>query len=261
MGTEYKLFANEVNFKKYLASLSWVADLDSRYKVLPTQSKIADYYIEGIAVIELKTIKKDAREKIEKYVGIELNKNAEKGEFPILYGEKLISIDLYAAVCSEQSSFEKKVAQYYFRTIERLLRNANKQIESSLQQNDISSESCGVVIIIFEGDDYYDPNSIAGLVSAMMMSGGRGIESKIPYINSVVLLQESFKIAESNLGQTIIPSITIHNSAAPVKKTTEVMKSALSYLINSYSQYCGIFPIFIDNDDQRIDLGLTLIKK
>ena len=42
MGTGYKLFANEVNFKKYLASLSWVEDLDSRYKGLPTQSKIAD---------------------------------------------------------------------------------------------------------------------------------------------------------------------------------------------------------------------------
>lgn len=261
MGTGYKLFANEVNFKKYLASLSWVEDLDSRYKGLPTQSKIADYYIEGIAVIELKTIKKDAREKIENYLDRELNENAEKGQFPILYGKKLISMDLYAAMCSEQRSFEKKVAQYYFRKIEGLLRNANRQVKSSLQQNDISSESCGVVIIIFEGDDYYDPNTIAGLVSSMMMSEGSGIESKIPYIDSVVLLQESFEIAKSDLGQTIIPYITIHNSAAPVKKTTERMKSALSYLINRYSQYCGISPIFIDKDDQHIDLGLTSIKK
>lgn len=159
---EYRELLSENNFKEFMKHYSVFEELDEQH--IPNGIRIADYMVRDKIVIELKTIKKDPKSKLENY----FHEIMERDDFPQIYGElnfrKIVSLMPDSDRLIKQ--FEKKA----FSQIEGVFRSAKEQINSTIKHFNMVDDTCGALILINELGDFFEPEELIDYIQSLLCS-------------------------------------------------------------------------------------------
>ncbi|MEH0092551.1 hypothetical protein V6235_05935 [Vibrio metschnikovii] len=110
-------FSNEDNFKSFMAQYEPIEDLDEMEEKFPDGTKIADYTIRDVVVIELKTLKEDPTQRMENY----FHEVMKRPDFPAIYGE--LNFRRVVSLLPDGERVIRKFEQKTFRQIETIMRS------------------------------------------------------------------------------------------------------------------------------------------
>ncbi len=223
-------FSNESNFKSFMAQYPPIEDLDDIEKKFPDGTKIADYAIRDVLVIELKTLKKDPTKKMENF----FHEIMKRPDFPAIYGE--LNFRRVVSLLPDGEKQIRKFETVAFRQIESIMSRANKQIISTIDNLKMDSQTAGVLLIINELADFFEPDVLVAYISKMLGSES-GSKLRFSHINHVILVQDTHKVKDTPLGDIVIPIYDITNDNISLNEVTKQSDLALNELIKSYSYF------------------------
>lgn len=223
-------FSNENNFKSFMAQYALIEDLDDIEEKFPDGTKIADYAIRDVVVIELKTLKEDPTEKMENL----FNEIIKRPDFPAIYGE--LNFRRVVSLLPDGEKQIRKFETVAFRQIESIMSKANKQVISTIEHLKMDSKTAGTLIIINEFAEFFEPDVLVGYIRKML---GTKSENgfRFSHINHVILIQDTHKVKDSNQGEIAIPIYDILNDNIVQNDVTKQAGIALSELIKNYSHF------------------------
>ncbi len=256
MQDDYPKFATEENFKKFVSYLKEVIDLDKIAKDSLITEKIADYLIENLLVIELKTLKSNPENKVINFAQNKMDEINHAEGFPVFYGQH--NFRKVAQILPDGEKLENKIDNLYFRQIEGVMKKANDQIKSTIDNLDMIPNSYGVLIIINEKADFYQPEVLAGYICRELLRINREGNPRYLNIHQVAFIQSSYKM-NSNDGTTLIPCHFIKNS---LLVDTELSKKAEEVMRSFWSEFARFVGVGNFHTENPTDLPITdLIKK
>lgn len=230
-------FATEENFKQFVTSLRGVIDLDKRAEKFSDKEKMADYLIENLLVIELKTFKSNPRDKVIGYAQSEMDKINQAEGFPILLGQH--SFRKIAQTLLNGKEIINKFDNKYFRQIEGVMKNANKQIKSTIENLDMASHSYGVLIIINEQADLYQPEIVIGYICRELLRTNNEGKPRYSNIHQVALIQSSYKVNNTN-NKTLIPCHFIKNSLLDDTELSQKAEDVMKFFWSAFARFVGV---------------------
>lgn len=249
-------FATEDNLKNFISYLNGVIDLDKIAKKFPETEKIADYLIENLLVIELKTLKSNPENKVIGFAQNEMDKINQAEGFPVFYGKH--NFRNIAQTLPDGEKLENKIDNLYFRQIEGVMKKANDQIKSTIVNLDMIPHSYGVLIIINEKADFYQPEVLAGYICRELLRINREGNPRYLNIHQVAFIQSSYKV-NSNDGTTLIPCHFIKNSLLDDTELSQKAEDVMRFFWSEFARFVGVGNFHIENPT---DLPTTdLIKK
>jgi len=225
-------FSNEENFKSFMTQYE-AEDLDEIEEKLPDGTKIADYAIRDVVVIELKTLKDNPREKMEK----DFHDLMKRPDFPAIYGE--LNFRRVVSLLPDGDQIIRKFERKAFRLIESIMSNANKQIISTIEYLKMNPSTAGTLIIINELAEFFEPDVLVNYIADML--GTKSMKSpselRFPHLHNVILMQDTHKVTNTNQSGTLIPVYHVVNDNLDDTEITQVAEKALSDIIEKYSHY------------------------
>ncbi len=223
-------FSNEKNFKSFMANYEAIEDLDNIEEKFPDGTKIADYAIRDVVVIELKTLKEDPTQKMENF----FHKIMKRPDFPAIYGE--LNFRRVVSLLPDGEKTIQKFETVAFRQIESIMSKANKQVISTIKHLNMDSQTAGTLIIINEFADFFEPDVLVDYISNMLGSRPNN-ELRFSHLNHVILIQDTHKVKDSNPDGIVIPIYDIANDNIAQNEVSEKADIALSELIKNYSHF------------------------
>ncbi len=199
---EPKNISLEDRFFNFLEQIPSSENIDSI--VIPPgmeDMKRADFFIDDRAVIiEIKTLKTSPEQKVEKE--LERHKNREK--FPVFYGK--VNLSKILAHLPDGEQINAKIFEKTTRALEQGFRSANSQICDTKTIFNIKN-AIGLLVLINDEIDFYDPQLIVGRISQMLTKESNGL-LRYCHVTSVWIINEThfFQINKDLKG---IPSIII----------------------------------------------------
>lgn len=207
-----------------------VEDLDGIEEKFPDGVKIADYAIRDVVVIELKTLKEDPTEKMENF----FHEIMKRPDFPTIYGE--LNFRRVVSLLPDGEKQIRKFETVAFRQIESIMSKANKQIISTIGNLKMDSQTAGVLFIINEFADFFEPDILVGYISKMLgTKSGAGL--RFSHINHVILVQDTHKVKDSTQRGIVIPIYDITNDNIAQNEVNKQADMALNELIKNYSHF------------------------
>lgn len=193
----------EARMIRFLETQDHVRPLDGHVDQ-PPNVKMADYlFFDGRAVVELKTLKIDPKEKI-----LSQAKPAMDSEdFPLIYG----SYDLAAAI--ETMPDGQKVMNKIFAkattVVEGICRQARDQIASTKKHLNLDSETPGILLVLNETVESIPVNQLVDRFNFWLEGGNEKRLDRFSQIDFVVLIQTTYRV-KAQQGK-VIPAFIIHN--------------------------------------------------
>jgi hypothetical protein len=224
-------FSSEKKFKSFMAQYEPIADLDNIKQTFPDGTKIADYAITNTIIIELKTLKEDPTQKMENY----LHEIMKQPDFPAIYGE--IDFRRIVNLLPNGKDIIRKFETIAFRQIESIMSKANKQVMSTIDHLKMDYQTSGVLVIINELADFFEPDVLVDYISKRLGSKNDNGLLRFTHLNHVVLIQDTHKIKDSNQGGIAIPIYDIVNDNIPDNGISNKADMALSDIIKHYSEF------------------------
>ena len=247
-----KNFSSEAQFKSFMSGYSQIEDLDAVAELAPDGIKIADYTIRELLVIELKTLKEDPAQKMNKY----FHEIMERPDFPAIYGE----FDFRKAV-SLLSDGEKIITQIEtkaFRQIESIISKANKQIKSTIRYLNMDCRTYGTLIIINELAEFFEPDVLVDYIKKKLVSRANG-ELRFTNIHQVILFQGTHKLKNSQNDGIMLPVYCIKNGTLDITKISVKADKFLAQMAKDYSVFNGFnHQVF---DDFDLAMNIEKLKK
>ncbi|MCG9560394.1 hypothetical protein L1D28_01920 [Vibrio chagasii] len=213
-----------------MAQYAPIEDLDDIEEKCPDGTKIADYVIRDVVVIELKTLKEDPTKKMENF----FHEIMKRPDFPAIYGE--LNFRRVVSLLPDGEKQIRKFETVAFRQIESIMSKANKQVISTIEHLKMDNQTAGTLIILNEFAEFFEPDVLVGYISKMLgTKSGNGL--RFSHINRVILIQDTHKIKDSNQSGIAIPIYNILNDNIAQNDITKQADMALNELIKSYSQF------------------------
>lgn len=237
-------FLNEDNFKLFMAQYELAEDLDEIEDKFPDGTKIADYTIKDVVVIELKTLKDDPKEKMENY----FHDVMKRSDFPAIYGE--IDFRKVVSLLPDGEHIIRKFEQKAFRQIESIMSTANKQVISTIKNLDMNSHTTGALIIINEFASFFEPDVLINYISDMLSTKKSRNEFRFSNLHNVILIQETHKVKDLNQTGVMIPIYNVVNDNLIETETTKIASQALQKLIQNFSNFNNFKHKTYNNDDE-----------
>ncbi len=257
MQEEYPKFANEENLKKFISYLKGVIDLDKITEQFPNKEGIADYLIENLLVIELKTLKSNPETKVKNFLADEMSKINNEKEYPIFYGKH--NLRKVAHVLPNGENIINKLDNLYFRQIEGVMRKANKQIKSTIKNLNMNSYSYGVLIVINEQAEFYQPEVLSGYICRELLKKNEEGNPRYSNIHQVAVIQSSYKVINNEDETLLIPCHFIKNSLLQNTELSQKAEEVMKFFWSEFSRFNGVRNFHIENP---LDLPVTeLIKR
>lgn len=224
-------FSTENNFKSCMAQYAPVVDLDNITSPLPTGAEIADYAIKDVVVIELKTLKENPKSKMEDH----FHKIMQRHDFPLIFGE--LNFHKVVGLMPDGQELIRKFETIAFRQIESIISKANKQINSTILSLNMNTQTAGVLVIINEFANFFEPDVLVDYISHRLSSKNDEGLLRFSHINSVVLLQDTHRVSGTKINGIVVPIYEIENDNIPKNGVTYKAKIALEDLFESFSLY------------------------
>ena len=224
-------FSNEDNFKSFMAQYEPIEDLDEIEEKFPDGTKIADYAIRDVVVIELKTLKEDPSEKMENY----FQEVTKRPDFPAIYGE--LNFRRVVSLLPDGERVIRKFEQKAFRQIESIMSTANKQVISTIENLKLNPQTVGTLIIINELANFFEPDVLVNYIADMLGTKKSQSELRFLHLHNVILIQDTHKIKEPNQGDIVIPIYHVVNDNVAVTEMSKKAEQALCEIIESYSYF------------------------
>ena len=224
-------FSSEESFKSFMAQYIPTADLDNIKDEFPNGVNIADYAINNIIVIELKTLKEDPTQKMENY----FHEIMRRPDFPAIYGE--INFRRVVSLLPDGKDIIRKFETIAFRQIESIMSKANKQIISTIDHLKMDSQTSGALVIINELADFFEPDVLVDYISKRLGSKSDKGLLRFTHLNHVVLIQDTHKVKDSSQGGIVIPIYEIINDNISQNGISNKANIALSDIIKHYSEF------------------------
>ncbi|MCC3859110.1 hypothetical protein IB289_22390 [Vibrio parahaemolyticus] len=241
-------FSNENNFKSFMVQYDPIEDLDKIEEKFPDGTKIADYAIRDVVVIELKTLKDNPKEKMENY----FHEVMKRPDFPAIYGE--LNFRRVVSLLADGEHVIRKFEQKAFRQIESIMSTANKQIISTIEHLEMDPNTTGTLIIINELAEFFEPDVLVNYVSDMLGARKLSNELRFPHLHNVILIQDTHKVNEPSKRGIIIPIYHVVNDNLAKVETTQIADQALQQLIQSYSHFNHFNHKIYNNADTDLDI-------
>lgn len=237
-------FATEETFKQFVTSLKGVIDLDKIAEKFSDKEKMADYLIENLLVIELKTFKSNPRDKVIGYAQSEMDKINQAEGFPILLGQH--SFRKIAQTLLNGKEIINKFDNKYFRQIEGVMKNANKQINSTIENLNMTPHSYGVLIIINEQADLYQPEIVIGYICRELLRTTNEGKPRYSNIHQVALIQSSYKVNDDSKN-VLIPCHFIKNSLLDGTELSQKAEDVMRFFWSEFARFVGVENLYIQN--------------
>lgn len=231
-----------------MAQYEPIENLDEIEAQFPDGTKIADYTIRDVIVVELKTLKVDPAEKMENF----FHEVTKRPDFPAIYGE----LD-FRRVVSLLPDGQKVISQFEtvaFRQIETIMRSANKQVLSTIKTLGMDSRTAGTLIIVNEFANFFEPDILVDYIANMLGTEKSPNELRFPHLHNVILIQDTHKVKAPNQDGIVIPIYHVVNDNVPVTEVSEKAVQALRDLIKSYSDFNKFKHKVCDNIDELTDI-------
>lgn len=172
----------EASFKEFALYRLRGSSLDDNAPVLSAKGKFPDFEcFGGLLRIEVKTLMTSQRDRINETVQNKVDPN----EWPIFYGSR--RVDVSSLGLSNAEEITRALNSKLGRTIETILKNANKQFKDyaviSPRQNTLN-----VCVLLNSSLLEYDPRSTAWLIRKRMLEGGN--EPRFSYIDASLFISE-----------------------------------------------------------------------
>lgn len=241
-------FSNEDNFKSFMIQYEPVEDLDEIEEKFPDGTKIADYAIRDVVVIELKTLKDDPKEKMGNY----FHELMKRPDFPAIYGE--LNFRRVVSLLPDAERVIRKFEQKAFRQIESIMSTANKQVISTIEHLEMNPHTRGTLIIINELADFFEPDVLVNYISDMLGVRKSPNELRFPHLHNVILIQDTHKIKDPNQSGVVIPIYHVVNSNLVETETTQIADQALQQLIQNYSHFNHFNHCNYNTTDAELDI-------
>lgn len=237
-------FATEKNFKQFVTNLKGVIDLDKIAGKFSDKEKVADYLIENLLIIELKTFKSNPRDKIRGYAQSEIDKINQAEGFPVFYGQH--NFRKAAQILPDGEKLTTKLDNLYFRQIEEVMRKANKQIKSTIDNFGMTSHTYGVLTIINEQADFYQPEVLAGYICRELLKTSIDGTPRYLNIHQVAFIQSSYKVNEDS-DNVIIPCHFIINSLLEKTELSKKAEEVMKFFWSEFAMFVGVENFHIQN--------------
>ena len=221
-------FANEINFKYFMSQYDVVEDLDLAANRALSGISVADYAVRDSIVIELKTLKENPAQKMNKH----FHEIMERSDFPAIYGE----FDFRKAVSLLPDGEEiiTQIETKAFRQIESIISKANKQIKSTVQYLNMDYRTCGALIIINELAEFFEPDVLVDYIKKKLVSRANG-KLRFTNIHQVILIQGTHKLKISQNDGMMLPVYCIENGTLDVTEISVKADKFLAQMIKDYS--------------------------
>lgn len=223
--------SNEDNFKSFMGQYESVTDLDNIDKTLPNGTKIADYAISDVVVIELKTLKEDPTQKMENF----FHEIMKRPDFPAVFG--LLDFRRVVSLLPDSEQIIKKFETVAFRQIESIMSKANKQIKSTIDHLKMNEKTAGALIIINELAYFFEPDVLIGYIGKRLISRNDKGLLRFSHLNHVVLFQDTHQVKHVTQNGAVIPIYDISNDKISQNEVSKKADIALSELIKNYSHF------------------------
>lgn len=224
-------FLNEESFKLFMSEYEPVEDLDKITDKFPEGAKIADYMIKDIVVIELKTLKSDPTEKMERF----FHEIMTRDDFPAIYGE--LNFRRVVSLLSDGNKVIRKFETVAFRQIESIMSKANKQVISTIENLKLNSKTAGTLIIINEYAEFFEPDVLVNYIMNMLNTKNSQQEFRFSNLHNVILFQNTHKVEDCNQNGISIPMYHIVNDNIEETDVSKKACIALGRLLESYSHF------------------------
>lgn len=244
MECEAPNFATEENFKKFVTNLKGVIDLDKIAGEFSDKEKVADYLIENLLIIELKTFKSNPRDKIIGYAQSEIDKINQAEGFPVFYGQH--NFRKVAHILPDGEKLTTKIDNLYFRQIEGVMKNANDQIKSTIDNLGMTPLTYGVLIIINEKADFYQPEVLAGYICRELLRINKEGKPRYSNIHQVAFIQSSYKV-NNDSENVLIPCHFIKNSLLEDTDLSQKAEDVMRFFWSEFARFIGIENFHIRN--------------
>lgn len=244
MQDDYPKFATEENFKKFVANLRGITDLDKVTKTFSDKEKVADYLIDNLPVIELKTLKSNPRDKVIDYVQSETDKINQAEGLPVFYGQH--NFRKATQILQDGEKLTTKLDNLYFRQIEEVMRKANKQIKSTINSFSMTHNTYGFLTIINERADFYQPEILAGYICRELLKTNVDGTPKYSNIHQVAFIQSSYKVNDIS-DNILIPCHFIKNSLLVDTELSKKAEEVMIFFWSEFARFVGIRNFHIKN--------------
>lgn len=240
-------FANEINFKYFISQYDVVEDLDLAANRASYVKSVADYAVRDLIVIELKTLKENPAQKMDKH----FHEVMKRPDFPAIYGK----FDFRKAVSllSDGEEIITQIETKAFRQIESIMSKANKQIKSTIQYLNMDSQTYGTLIIINELADFFEPDVLADYIKNKLVSRTNG-ELRFTNIHQVILFQGTHKLKMSHYDEIKLPVYCIENGTLEVTEISAKADKFLAKMAIDYSIFNGFNHQVFDDLDLAMDI-------
>ena len=235
MNSNFKKLASEQEFKSFMTLMNDIVDLDIIANKIPKNTKIADYAINNLFVLELKVLKSDPKLKIDNYC----YKLMERSDFPSIYGT--MDMRHVTSLMKNGEGLIRDIENKAFRQVESILSKANKQISSTIHNVNMSKHSHGVLVIINEEADFFEPDVLVSYIYRKLTSR-KNNQFRFKNISQVILIQDTHKTITKAEEEKYIPIYSISNNlikpnSTSLKAISRLNKLFMDYTFNSNHKY------------------------
>lgn len=255
MHKENVRFVSELNFKSFISKYEPIKDLDQITEDWPKGKPVADYLVENLLVIELKTLRSDPEQKIVDHTKKVMD--SIEGNLPVFYGK--INFRKAARMLPNSEEAINKLDSLYFRQIEKIISKADKQIRSTVEVLEMDVRTHGVLIIINEDADYFQPETLVGYICRMLGKKDVNGQPRISNIHTVILMQDTYMV-DSNSDYRVLPQHQINNSYLERTEISLKAEAALEDMNKNFAFFNGVSRV-VENDPKELPKTRLIIKK
>ncbi len=169
----------EGRFTRFLKSLPHAEEIDALALAKETSGvRRADFFLASRSVIlELKALTKDTSHKVDE----EMNRQRDRDEFPLFYGERDLQKILDALPDGDE--IHRRIYGAITRSVEQAVRSAEEQVSQTRELFRLPN-SVGLLVILNESVEVLDPTVVASRVSQLLTRGrsGRSTAEKLDFV-------------------------------------------------------------------------------
>lgn len=230
----------EKRFRDFMSQLPFAESIDDLE--LPRdfdEEKRADFLLDNRnVVVELKSLEKDPEHK----VNDELDKQREREDFPLFYGEQELSKIL--KYLPDGESINRKLFYKISRSVEKAFRKANKQIGSTKKIFNCQNAS-GFLVLLNQEINVLSPEVLSCRISELLTKPDDDGKCHYKHVASVWIVTENFFLP-SRTGMKFLPSIIVDG---PTVQEYQDLSEIYNKLQKAWASFNGI--PFFDKSEVR----------
>ena len=229
-------------FKAFMNQLPFIEVIDDIK--LPSEKndmKRADYfYSDRKAILELKSLNVNPEYKVHE----EMNKQRNRKDYPLFYGEQEISKILKHL--PDREAIKRQLFYLISNSTQKSIREANKQIYSTKVIFQCYN-SYGILVILNETIDILSPSVLTKRISQMLCKKDKDDQYHYKHIDVVWIISENCFIP-TKVGTKLMPSVAVYGPTCEHDKLLEMLCRELQ---KAWASFNGV--PFVSTSDIKVD--------